>query len=61
MNRDATELWQKLSNVPVDENGKIREVFQRFPIGTDRKEIHQWFEKVFDVSVVDLNHGKILK
>ena len=56
----AKMIWDKLGDVPVDEEDCIdrdfktgyREVF--FPKGTEREQIWHWFEYEFDVSVVNL-------
>jgi hypothetical protein len=47
----SQELWQKLGNIPTNENDEIEEVFLHFPIGTDKFEIWHWFEETFDLSV----------
>jgi hypothetical protein len=59
--REAIELWQELGAIPIDKNGGITETFQKFPIGTDRKKIYNWFEEIFDVEVYDLMYGKNIR
>lgn len=47
-------LWEKLGNVPVNNDGDIEEPFLHFGVGTDREDIWHWFEDALDVSVVGL-------
>ncbi len=44
-------IWDKLSNVMIDDNGEIEEQFEHFPIGTERTEIWHWFEWFFDIQL----------
>lgn len=48
------ELWDQLGDTPVDDEGRIQEVFRHFPVGTDREDIWHWFEAEYGVSVADL-------
>lgn len=50
---EAEKLWEKLGNIPVNENGEIEQPFQHFEVGTDREEIWHWFEDTFDISVFE--------
>jgi len=50
--RDAKleKMWAELEDVPVDPNTeKLDEPFNHFPVGTDKKDIWNWF---------DLRHSK---
>lgn len=44
-------LWQKLGDVPVNDDGELEEKFLHFEEGTDREEIWSWFEETFNISV----------
>lgn len=48
------ELWKNLGDVPVDENERIEDAFEHFPVGTFREDIWHWVESHFDVRVYDL-------
>ena len=48
------ELWEKLSDIPIDENECIEEEFEHFPKGVFREDVWHWFETHFDVRVYDL-------
>jgi hypothetical protein len=50
-------LWERLGDVPVNDDGEIEEDFLHFPTGTDREEIWSWIEETYDVSVYDLMRG----
>ena len=53
--QEAFKSWQKLGDIPVDDNEEIEISFRHFPIGTDKFEIWQWCEDEFDCSVaIDL-------
>ncbi len=47
-------LWQKLEDVPINNNGEIEERFLHFEIGTDRLDIWRWFEKNPKIKVINL-------
>ena len=49
----AKDLWSKLGDIPVLENGEIEEEFLHFEIGTDRETIWDWFESTFKLSVAE--------
>ncbi len=38
------ELWNKFSEIEVNENDEITESFLSFPVGTDKFEIWHWFD-----------------
>lgn len=44
-------LWDKLGNIPVNEDEEIEEPFEHFEVGTHREEIWSWFEWFFDISI----------
>lgn len=44
-------LWDKLGNIPVNDNGEIEEIFEHFEVGTDREDVWHWFEWFFDISI----------
>jgi hypothetical protein len=44
-------LWDKLGNVPVNDDDEIEENFEQFTTGEDKTEIWQWFEWFFDISL----------
>lgn len=48
---DFNILWDKLGDIPVDEDGDIEESFEQFEIGTNNEDIWHWFEEFFDISV----------
>ena len=52
---ETQKLWDKLGDVPINENEEIEENFLHFLAGTDREDIWHWFEEKFDLNVaVDL-------
>jgi hypothetical protein len=44
-------LWDKLGNVPIDDNDEIEEAFEHFSIGTEKTEIWHWFEWFFNIQL----------
>ena len=44
-------FWDKLGDIPVDEEGVIEEYFEHFEAGTDVEDIWHWFEWFFDISI----------
>ena len=44
-------LWDKLGNVPVNDDDEIEEAFEHFAENTDKTEIWHWFEWFFDISL----------
>jgi hypothetical protein len=44
-------LWDKLGNIPVNEDDEIEEPFEHFAVGTDKFEIWHWFEWFFDITL----------
>lgn len=50
-----TELWDKFSEVPVNNDDEIEEDFLCFPAGTDKMDVWHWFdERCPNGLVVDL-------
>jgi hypothetical protein len=47
-------FWDKLGDVPTDEEDCIENSFEHFETGTDREDIWSWFEWFFDI---DLGKG----
>lgn len=52
-------LWDRLGDVPINENEKIDTDFLHFSEGTHREDIWHWFESSLSVSVVYLMRGEI--
>ena len=46
-------LWDKLEDVPTNDDGEIEEEFQHFTIGSDTIDIWRWFEWFFDICLGD--------
>ena len=44
-------LWDKLGDIPCDEDENIEESFEHFNIGTEKFEIWHWFEWFFDIQL----------
>jgi hypothetical protein len=45
---DPGDLWQKLGDVPVTEDGVYLDgPFLRFPVGTEVEAVWRWFEATF--------------
>jgi hypothetical protein len=57
---NAQQIWQKLSDVPVNEENEIDEPFLDFPVGTHRQEIWSWIERAYEVNVYDLMYPQSL-
>lgn len=39
------ELWDKFSEVPVNNNDEIEEDFLSFPVGTSKLDVWHWFDE----------------
>lgn len=50
----VADLWAKLGDLPVDDNGFLEAPFLHFPTFTDREAVWAWFELTFDVSAAQL-------
>ena len=48
------KYWDKLGDIPVDDDGIIQESFLWWPKGTDREDIWHWFDKKYPGGVVKL-------
>ena len=53
------DLWLKLKDIPVNNNGEIETPFLHFNIGTDREDIWHWLEDYFDICIGDILTGVI--
>lgn len=40
-----SQLWEKLGDIPVNDNEEIEENFLNFPIGTSKFDIWHWFDE----------------
>jgi len=47
----AEQLWDKLKDIPINDNEEIDEDWHIFSKGTNREEIWQWFEETYNISV----------
>lgn len=45
------ELWGELSDVPVDEEGRLESAWRGYPAGTDREEIWHDFDEAYEGGV----------
>lgn len=48
------QLWDKLSEVPINNNDEIEEDFMCFPAGTDRLDVWHWFDDRCENGLSDL-------
>jgi hypothetical protein len=44
-------LWEKLGDVPVNDNDELEEAFEHFEVGADRMEVWSWFEWFFEIKL----------
>ena len=44
-------LWDKLGEIPVDEDERIKENFLHFEAGTDVEDIWHWFEEKYGITL----------
>jgi hypothetical protein len=44
-------FWDKLGNIPINEDEEIEEPFEHFEIGTNKFEIWKWFEWYFEITL----------
>lgn len=60
LNDKALEfLWQRLGDIPVNDDGITEEDFIGYPAGTDREEIWKWFDEHHSKGVAELvNNGR---
>ena len=54
----ATEVWEALGDIAIDDEECIDTPFLHFPAGTHREEIWHWIEETYDVSVHNLMFSK---
>lgn len=50
------EHWEKLGDIPVNDDGEIQEPFMQYPVGTDREEIWRFFDEFYPGGVAKLMH-----
>lgn len=43
--KELQELWNELSDIPVNENDEIEEDFLDFPSETDKFDVWHWFDE----------------
>ena len=55
---DFKELWNKLGNIPINNNEEIEENFLHFEKGTDKFTVWHWFEENFDVVLGEYMYGE---
>ena len=48
------KYWDKLGDIPVDDDGIIQESFLWWPKGTDREDIWHWFDEKYPGGVIKL-------
>lgn len=48
------KYWDKLGDIPVDDDGIIQETFLWWPEGTDREDIWHWLDERYPGGVVKL-------
>ena len=51
-------LWERLGNVPVDDDGCLTDCFMGYETGTDREEIWHWFDECYSEGVAALMNGR---
>ena len=44
-------LWDKLGDIPINDNDEIENRFEHFDLGSDISDIWDWFEWFFDISL----------
>lgn len=50
--KKVIELWKSFCNTPAIEHGNyITEVWNNFPIGTNKAEIIDWFRQFYEVDI----------
>ena len=60
--KQIKKMWERLKEIPVDDDGCIEKPFEHFEIGTDIMSIWHWIEDTFNVSVAELmglNEGRV--
>ena len=50
-------LWNKLGDIPINDDEEIEIPFEHFIVGSEKLEIWHWFEWFFDISIAkDILH-----
>lgn len=50
-------LWNKLGDIPTNDDEEIEIPFEHFIVGSEKSEIWDWFEWFFDISIAkDILH-----
>lgn len=49
----AQKIWDRLGDIPVDDNGALQEKFEHFTVGTNRVVVWHWIEATFGISVAE--------
>ena len=44
--KELQELWDKLGDIPVNNDDEIEEDFLNFPAGTSKFDVWHWFDAV---------------
>lgn len=47
------QLWEILSDIPINDNEEIELDFLHFEKGTNMYEIWHWFEETFEISIAE--------
>ena len=47
-------LWDKLGNIPVNEEDELEEAFEHFNLGAEKMEVWAWFEWFFNIKLGEL-------
>lgn len=55
---ECQDNWVKFSEISINDDDEIQEQFLHFEPGTDRFYVWLWFEKTYNVRVIDLLRGK---
>jgi len=49
--KQALEVWDKLRDIPINDDDEIDLAFMHFEKGTDLDDIWHWIENTYDVSI----------
>lgn len=55
---DFNKMWEKLGDIPINENEEIEEDFLHFKKGTDKFDIWHWVEEKYNVCLGDILNKK---
>ena len=50
--KQALKVWDKLRDIPINDNDEIDLSFMHFEKGTDLHDVWHWIENTYDVSIV---------